>query len=77
MTHPKFQGRSLKNDLRVNECSYSKWQEDCRKIYGSIKEESWRIRTNKEGEAILQEADIIKRYNVAEIKMVWTYWNNG
>ena len=60
MTHPRLQGRNLKNDLRINECSYSNWQEDCRKIYGSIKEESWRIRTNKESEAILQEADIIK-----------------
>jgi len=47
MNHPKLQGRSLKNDLRINE------QEDCRKIYGSTNEESWRIRTNKKREAIL------------------------
>jgi len=53
MTHPKLQGRSLKNDLRINECSNSNGQEDRRKIYGSTKEESWRITTNKKGEAIL------------------------
>jgi hypothetical protein len=29
-------------------------------MYGSLKEESWRIRTDKDSKAILQEADIIK-----------------
>jgi len=40
MTHPKLQGISLKNDLRINECLYSNRQEDHRKIYGFTKEES-------------------------------------
>jgi hypothetical protein len=40
MTHPKLQRRSLKNDLGINEFSYSNRQEDSRKIYVSTKEES-------------------------------------
>jgi hypothetical protein len=39
-------------------------------MYGSIKEESWTIRTNKEREAILQRG---RHYKIAEIKTVWTY----
>jgi hypothetical protein len=44
-----------------------------RRIYGPINEgESWRIRTNKETEDILEGADIIK-FIISQIKMVWTY----
>ena len=44
-----------------------------RNIYGSIQEESWTIRTNKEREPILQRGKHYKMYIIAEIKMVWTY----
>jgi hypothetical protein len=60
MTHPKLQGRGLKNDLRINECSYS----NCH----SITEEIWRIRTNKKKEAILQETDILKFIKLLRVR---------
>jgi hypothetical protein len=42
------------NVLRIFE------QKIVRKICGRVKEESWRMRTNKEIKDILQEADIVK-----------------
>jgi hypothetical protein len=44
------------------------------KICGPIKEgESWRIRTNKEIQDIIEGADIVKFIKISQIKMVWTY----
>jgi hypothetical protein len=41
-----------------------------RKIYGPVKEgESWRIRTNKEIEDILEGADIVK--SIKSLRLRW------